>query len=171
MNDNVPPFPLPPRAKRDLGIPSDLWDSIVEGGPEARGMAPGGPNPVPAVRKRRKGKTPHKLLLEACRHALHLQWPHALVETRNVAVVDIQDTKRGGFRKVRFGQTGEADLRFMFKGVCVALECKAHSTRDKQSDAQKRWATHFERAGGVYGVVYSQIEAVELVKRAIKGTL
>lgn len=143
-----------------------LWDEIVTDGPTARGQGPGGPNPVKAPRQRRKGKTPHKRLLEACRQALRLQYPRAMLEVRNVAVLQIQDHR--GPRMARFGQTGEADLRFFQDGVAVALEIKAPETGDKQSDAQIRWAERFTRAGGVYGVVHSADDALQLVRGAFR---
>lgn len=73
-----------------------------------------------------------------------------------------------GPRVIRYGlAVGSADLIVCVQGKFVALEVKKPGGR--QSEHQKLWATHVERAGGVYAVVRSVQEAEHAIERAIHG--
>lgn len=80
---------------------------------------------------------------------------------------------------VRVGQPGLADTMMIVAveidasmvgktvGVAVAAEIKTAS--GKQSEAQRRWQRAFEQRGGVYEVVRSPDQMVDLVERVKRG--
>ena len=69
--------------------------------------------------------------------------PGCLVERSNTGAA----AARSG-RVVRFGTRGAPDIRVTVQGRSVAIEVK--SAVGRLSNAQKRWRTAFELAGGVY---------------------
>lgn len=82
-------------------------------------------------------------------------------------------------RIVRVGVTGMADSMMIVGvtitpemigkriGVAVGVEFKTETGR--QSDAQKRWQKAFEARGGVYRVVRSAADIVQLVENVKTG--
>jgi len=67
---------------------------------------------------------------------------------------------------VRCGIPGQADILAVVgpRGRLVGIECKTGS--GTQSEAQKSWQNALERRGGVYGVVRSVEDAINLVQSA-----
>jgi hypothetical protein len=80
---------------------------------------------------------------------------------------------------VRVGQPGLADTMLIVAteitadmvgktiGVAVAAEIK--TGKGRQSDAQKRWQAAFEKRGGIYALIRSPAEMIELVQRVQRG--
>lgn len=80
---------------------------------------------------------------------------------------------------VRIGQPGLADTMMVVAvtidasmigktiGVAVAGEIK--TTKGRQSDAQKRWQAAFEARGGIYELIRSPGQMLELVERVRSG--
>jgi hypothetical protein len=80
---------------------------------------------------------------------------------------------------VRVGQPGLADTMLIVAteitadmvgktiGVAVAAEIKTNQGR--QSDKQKLWQAAFEKRGGVYALVRSPAEMIDLVERVRNG--
>ena len=69
---------------------------------------------------------------------------------------------------VKYGLgTGGADIIGVVNGRAVALEVKADSGR--QTGYQKVWQSHWQGAGGIYVVVRSAREAVQVVERLLAG--
>jgi len=72
----------------------------------------------------------------------------------------------GGFKNGRpliANPAGTADILGCVNGKFVAIEVK--QVGNKQSEIQRLWQSKVESAGGLYAVVYSVGEAVELVMR------
>jgi hypothetical protein len=82
-------------------------------------------------------------------------------------------------RKVLVGTPGQSDTMAVVAvtitpdmvgktiGVAVAPEFK--TTKGKQSDKQKLWQAAFEKRGGVYQLVRSPAEMIDLVERVQRG--
>jgi hypothetical protein len=82
-------------------------------------------------------------------------------------------------RKVMVGTPGQSDSMAVVAvtitpdmvgktiGVAVAPEFKA--ARGKQSDRQKLWQAAFEKRGGIYALVRSPEDMVDLVERVKRG--
>ena len=80
---------------------------------------------------------------------------------------------------VRVGQPGLADTMLIVAteitadmvgktiGVAVAAEIK--TGKGRQSDAQRRWQAAFEKRGGIYALVRSPAEMIDLVQRVQRG--
>ena len=66
-----------------------------------------------------------------------------------------------------FGVTITPDMLGKRIGVAVGVEFKTETGR--QSDAQKRWQAAFESRGGVYRLVRSAADIVQLVENVKKG--
>lgn len=100
----------------------------------------------------KKGKTKEKEIVASILQYLHLRkvfcWRH----------------NTGGFFKddhfYRFGDIGSPDLFAIKNKVIFGIEVK--SEKGKQTDSQKKWQEEFEKAGGVYLVVY-RLEDVQRV--------
>jgi hypothetical protein len=82
-------------------------------------------------------------------------------------------------RKVLVGTPGQSDTMAVVAvtitpdmvgktiGVAVAPEFK--TTKGKQSDRQKLWQAAFEKRGGIYALIRSPAEMIELVQRVQRG--
>lgn len=64
---------------------------------------------------------------------------------------------------VRFGLPGQADIAGVLRGRHIEVEVKTPTGR--QSDAQRRWQTAVERAGGRYVLARSVDEALAGARR------
>lgn len=72
---------------------------------------------------------------------------------------------KGKKRFVRYGTLGSPDIIAIISGFFVGIECKAEG--GKQSDDQKEFERNVLAAGGVYLLVNSFDEAVEVVEHCI----
>lgn len=80
---------------------------------------------------------------------------------------------------VRIGQPGLADTMMIVateitpemvgKTVGIAVAAEIKTAKGRQSDAQRRWQQAFERRGGVYALVRSPTEMIDLVERVQRG--
>ena len=83
--------------------------------------------------------------------------PGVLVERRNVGTA-----RAATGAVVRFGQTGEADLRVTARipaawgGGVLALAVEVKAAHGRQSDAQRRWQAVWQSCGGVYVLARSR---------------
>ncbi len=66
-------------------------------------------------------------------------------------------------RPITFGLPGSADILGVQRGRAFALEGKARTGR--QRDTQARFQAAFERAGGLYGLFRSEDEALAILGR------
>ena len=70
---------------------------------------------------------------------------------------------RVGDRLIRMAAAGTADLIGVYRGRAVALEVK--TPKGRQADSQREWESAWTAAGGVYRVVRSGSEAIELLQQ------
>jgi hypothetical protein len=68
-----------------------------------------------------------------------------------------------GNRVIKMAAAGTADLVGSYRGRAVALEVK--TTKGVQRDTQAAWEARWADAGGVYAVVRSAAEVLELFAR------
>ena len=71
---------------------------------------------------------------------------------------------KGKTRFMRFGQVGSPDIFALINGDLFGLECKG--TGGKQSPDQKNYQKRFEKAGGIYLLIYS-LEDLEMGLRFV----
>ena len=72
---------------------------------------------------------------------------------------------------VRGAEPGTADLIGTYRGVGLAIEVK--TPKGKQNSNQKAWEDRWARAGGVYAVCRSALDAlavIDSIDRRIDGT-
>lgn len=80
---------------------------------------------------------------------------------------------------VRVGQPGvpdtmmivavKIDAQMFGKTVGVAIGAEIKTSSGRQSEAQKRWQLAFEKRGGIYQLVRSPEDMVELVEKVKRG--
>jgi len=64
--------------------------------------------------------------------------------------------RNGKIRLVEsYSQVGTSDLKACINGRWVSIEIKNHYTKDKQSEAQKKYQSNIEKYGGVYVIASS----------------
>ena len=64
--------------------------------------------------------------------------------------------------RITKGQAGAPDLFMVYRGMPVAIEVK--KPKGVQSDVQKEFQANMEAAGGIYKIVRSVDEALEMLK-------
>lgn len=69
----------------------------------------------------------------------------------------------GRTRFIRFGMRGSADIIGLVQGRFVAIEVKTKT--GKQSEHQREFQMRVEKSGGIYALVRSSCEALELIKK------
>jgi len=67
---------------------------------------------------------------------------------------------RIGNRLIRMAAAGTADLVGSYRGRAIALEVK--TAKGRQAETQAAWEKRWADAGGIYAVVRSAAEALEL---------
>lgn len=89
----------------------------------------------------------------------------AIVKTLTAMGYMAMKAEQGSRRNKRLGLgTGSADILVIVRGMTVGLEAKVG--KNKATDEQLEWGARLERAGGVYAVVRSVAEAVDVVRNA-----
>lgn len=68
-----------------------------------------------------------------------------------------------GDRLIKLAAAGTADLVGVYRGRAVAIEVK--TPKGRQADSQREWEAQWTAAGGVYRVVRSGSEALELLQQ------
>jgi len=69
---------------------------------------------------------------------------------------------RIGDRLIRMAAAGTADLIGVYRGRAVAIEVK--TPKGRQADSQREWEQAWITAGGVYRVVRSAADTLELLQ-------
>lgn len=75
--------------------------------------------------------------------------PQCLVWRQNVGLaVPLRLAVQGDLTPIKFGVEGQADIGGCYRGICIQVETKSRT--GKQREAQEAWQKATERAGGVY---------------------
>lgn len=89
--------------------------------------------------------------------------PDVLIWRQNVGVAEYKN-KDGRRHKIRYGVPGMADIGAICCGMSVQIEVK--SMAGKLSYKQKKWRDAVVTAGGMYSVVRSVEDALNVIKEA-----